>query len=100
MTPVTFRLVRNQEPESTQSITRMETRFKSDAELVSMVLDLVEAIQNLLHAVQMVRLGIDLPNESKASIDVALATSELATKSVLGEVKRFVDVQSQSRNES
>lgn len=73
----------------------METRFKSDAELVSMVLDLVEAVQNLLHAVQTVRLGVDLPNESKTSIDAALATSELATKSVLGEVSRFVDLQSQ-----
>jgi len=64
-----------------------------------MILDLVEAVQTLQHALQAVRLGLTLPNESRMAIDAALATSEMATKSVLGEVRRIVELESQPKSE-
>lgn len=77
----------------------LQTRSKSDPELLSMILDLVEAIQSLRHAVQMVSLGVHLPSDNKRALDTALAASEMATKSVLSEVKKVIELDNQPKNE-
>lgn len=77
----------------------MKNLFRSESGHLSIILDLVEAVQALQHALRSARPGINLPSEDRMAIDVALATSEMATKSILNEIKKILELDNQPKNQ-